>query len=139
MSSIGQDESKPLSGIKDDLPYALLAFVIWGGWTYYANAQAGYWTALISACAQGLFSMVMTFFMGYLTCFFFVRLTHPMAQLLMPATLILTLSGTCLTVLHWLVGTPEIILTIMPALIVGFLFCLFKTIQLKRKSMYERS
>ncbi len=77
--------------------------------------------------------MVMTFFMGYLTCFFFVRLRHPMAQLIMPATLNLMLSVTCLTILHWLIGTPEIILTIMPALIVGFLFCLFKTIQLKRK------
>ena len=131
-------ENNRLIGIKSDLPFALVAFVMWGGWTFYVNAQAGYWTAFISACAQGLFSMLMTFLMGYLTVFFFVRLSYPLAQLLMPATLILIMSCTCLAVLHWLIGTSEIVLTIMPALIVGFLFCLFKTIQLKRVSMHAR-
>jgi len=129
------DKNKPLIGVKDDVPFALMAFVIWGGWTFYANAQAGYWTALVSACAQGIFSMLMTFFMGYLTGFWFARLRHPLAQLLMPATLILIMSGTFLTILHWFIGTPEIVLTIMPALIVGFLFCLFKTIQLKKQAI----
>ncbi|KAA3642447.1 MAG: hypothetical protein DWP95_05495 [Proteobacteria bacterium] len=61
LSSIKTEKNNPLIGIKDDLPFALMAFVIWGGWTFYANAQAGYWTALVSACAQGVFSMLMTF------------------------------------------------------------------------------
>lgn len=121
-------------GLKKDVPFALLAFFIWGGWTFVANVHAGIFVATVSAVAQGSFSLLMTFFMGYLTVFIFHRMSMPWARLLMPSFLILLLAAVGLSLLHHVIGTPEILKTIVPALAVGYGFCFYKTIQLIKEA-----
>ncbi len=122
-----------LLGLKQDLPFALAAFVIWGGWAFYANVHAGNWIAMVAAVAQGAFSLLMTFVMGYLTSYLYACFTRPVFKLLLPAFFILLLACCFLSILHYSVGTPAILKTISPALLVGFLFCGFKTMQLHRE------
>ncbi len=126
-----------LSELKKDLPFALLAFVFWGAWAYYANSEAGFSVAWVSALSQGLFSMMMTFFIGFVTVALFHRFASPLTQLLMPSLLVLMMTSVCLSLLHVAIGTPELLLTISPALAVGYLFSLFKTIQIKKGGSHE--
>ncbi|WP_223788695.1 hypothetical protein [Marinicella meishanensis] len=121
------------SGLSKDGPFAVLAFVVWGGWALYANFHAGFVVAVISAVFQGTFSLVMTLCMGFLTAFLYHRLAVPWLQLVMPALLISLLALGCLTLLHHVIGTPEIMMTIWPALVVGYGFCLYRTIQLRKE------
>lgn len=126
-----------MSGLKKDWPFAFLAFIFWGAWAYYANSQAGFSVAWVSALSQGVFSMVMTFIIGFVTVALFRCFTSPMAQLLMPSLLVLMMTSVCLSLLHVAIGTPEILLTISPALVVGYLFSFFKTIQIKKGGNHE--
>jgi len=50
--------------------------------------------------------------------------------MILPATITVAITGSCLATAHAIVGTPEIIPTIAPALIVAFSFNLYTTFKL---------
>jgi len=127
----GKSVIMKFSSIRDDLFFAFLAFLMWGFWALYANWINGWQVAVVSGLVQGCFSFFMTLMMGILVQYFYRYFEQPVLKLVMPALLILILACVLLLSVHLWFGTPELILTITPALLVGFLFCVFKTLQLR--------
>ncbi len=112
---------------------AFLAFILWGGWAYFVNGSQSFRTGVVSGLAQGTASGLITLFMIRAVACCFNRLTVSLFQSILPAVLTVSFTGSCLLCLHYIIGTPHIVVTIAPALSVAFVFCLFTTLKLKQK------
>ncbi len=111
---------------------ALFAFLIWGGWAYYANGAAAENQRLASTFVQGIASLFITLFMVHAVTWLYRRIQVPYFRLVLPAVLTLSFTGSSLFTIHHFVGTPNIFYTITPALSVAFAFCLFTTYKLRK-------
>jgi len=110
---------------------ALLAFALWGGWAYFVNRE---W---ISAVTQGVASFISTYFLVYAVSNFykfFAGKVNVILQLICPAVLTVSFTGTCLYIAHRIAQTDRILPTIAPALTVAFLFCVVTTYKLSRET-----
>ncbi len=121
---------------------ALSAFVLWGGWAYLINGDSNegsqHATSLKAALVQGSASFVITLLMVRAVTWLYRRLPPGQLQLWLPAIITILLTGTGLATIHQLAGTPRILPTIAPALLVGFGFCLFISRTLRKsKPTYE--
>jgi hypothetical protein len=118
---------------------AALAFVLWGGWAYYVNRGGSVGTGVMSGLTQGLASFTITLLMvraiQWLQGFFSRRLY----QIALPPLLTVAFTGSCLLMLHLLAGTPNIAMTILPALSVAYLFCLVTAIRLISKNTLKET
>ncbi len=112
---------------------AVLGFIMWGGWAYYINGGHGIGTRITAGLAQGTATFVITLFMIKLVTFFYMKLPgFGIFRLILPSVFTIAITGTCLTLIHVCIGTPNIFLTVAPALTMAFLFCLYTTFKLKR-------
>lgn len=116
---------------------ALFAFLIWGGWAYYANAEAAENQRLTSSLVQGTASLIITLFMVHAVTWLYGRIAIPYVQLVLPAVFTVSFTGSCLFAIHYIAGTPNILYTVTPALSVAFSFCLFTTYKLQKRSHEE--
>lgn len=125
---------KPLNGTSKfyNLMSALLAFLLWGGWAFYVNGQNDVTIGIISGITQGTASAVITLFMVRAVHWIYNTLPPTGLQVIIPAMLTVSFTGSSLAGIHFLAGTPEILFTILPALTVAFLFCLYTTFKLHR-------
>ena len=105
---------------------------MWGGWAFYVNQQEGLGVGIRSAVTQGIASFLITLVMVRIVSWWFNRIRHRILRILLPGILTVCLTGTCLYLIHLMVGTPSIIQTITPALSVAFLFCLYTSIKLNQ-------
>ncbi len=112
---------------------AFLAFALWGGWAYYVNGGYGLKVRIVSGIVQSTASFMITMFMIRMVTIFYYRLPDMFLQLVLPAMLTVSFTGSCLAYIHYLIGTPNIVYTITPALSVAFIFCLFTTFKLKNE------
>ncbi len=114
---------------------AILAFVLWGGWAYVVNGGANTETVrgapLAAAITQGCGSFIATLIMVRLVSWLYNLLPVTFMRMILPAIITATITGSCLATAHAIVGTPEIIRTIAPALIVAFCFNLYTTFKLQ--------
>ena len=101
---------------------AFVAFIFWGGWAYFVNRGAME-SAWISGLTQGVMSFIITFFMATLSTYLYSRLTS--LKLLLAPFFTIIITGILLSLVHSVVGTPNIFYTIAPTLFVSFFFCLF--------------
>lgn len=113
---------------------ALMAFLLWGGWAFYVNEGAGFAVGLASGVVQGAASFVITLLMVRSVTYLYGHLTGRLLRLALPATITVATTGAMLVVIHRMVGTPHIIATIGPALMVGLAFCAYTTYKLARKA-----
>ena len=111
---------------------ALFAFLIWGGWAYYANGEAAENQRITSTLVQGTASLLITFFMVNAVTWLYGRIEVPYVRLVLPAVLTVSFTGSSLVAVHYFAGTPNIFYTVAPALSVAFAFCLFTTVKLRR-------
>lgn len=118
------------------LTYNLLsstgAFLLWGGWAYYINAFTSHAKGLASGAAQGVSSFFGTMVMVYCLTAIYNKL--PLSdKLKMALSSLMTVFGVAvaLTLIHTTVGTPRVIITILPSLVAATLFCLVTTYKLK--------
>jgi hypothetical protein len=114
---------------------ASLAFFLWGGWAWFANAEAAAKigaSPLTFALTQGICSFTITLCMVRSTTRLFYLLAGNPLVLLLPAIITVTMTGCFLTAVHALVGTPNIAKTVAPALIVAFCFNVFTTFKISR-------
>lgn len=122
---------------------ALFAFLIWGGWAYYANGEAAENQRVTSALVQGTASLLITLFMVHAVTWLYGRIEVPYVRLALPAVLTVSFTGSGLSTIHYFVGTPNIFYTVAPALSVAFAFCLFTTYKLgkhgrdRKESVHE--
>lgn len=104
----------------------LLAFgacCLYGGWAFVANRPYGVAAACRALFTQGSISFASTFVLTLLMDTLFHRSTRPAMQVG------LAITGACLTMvvgnvgLHWLLGTPALLATITPVLVLGAWYC----------------
>lgn len=105
-----------------NLVSALVAFVTWGSWAYYINHDHGWQRGLISGFAQGALSFCMTLVVVRIVTYLYHRLPRVALREWVAAGLTTAVAASCLAVVHYLVGTPNIIKTIAPGLSVAFTF-----------------
>lgn len=110
---------------------AFLAFLLWGGWAFYVNGGFDGATRIISGMTQGVASFIITLIMVRVVGWIFNRLPDDGLRLLLPAIITVFCTGSVLYFVHTLVGTPKIIHTIVPALSVAFLFCVYTAFRLQ--------
>ncbi len=106
--------------------------MLWGGWAYYVNQKSGTDVGFRSAITQGTASFIITLIMVWIVSWWFSRIRQPALRVLLPGVFTVGLTGTCLFIVHKIVGTPAVLQTITPALSVAFLFCLYTSIKLNR-------
>lgn len=124
--------NKPNVNNSYKLVSAFLALILWGSWAFYVNEPSNSYVRFLVAGAQGLASFTITLIMVKIVTFFYAKLEKNSLQLILPTILTIALSASCLTIIHSVIGAPNILLTISPALSVAFLFCLMTTFQLRR-------
>jgi hypothetical protein len=118
-------QKRPQPRLAFKLISALAAFVLWGGWAYYINGGNANPASLKAAGVQGSASFVITLLMVRAVTWLHGRLSSGTLQVWLPSVITLSGTGSLLIAAHWLAGTPQILPTIAPALLVGGLFCLF--------------
>lgn len=128
---------QPLTSRRYEFLSAIMAFIIWGGWAFYVNGGSRFETRLISGFAQGTASLIITLIMVRMVTEIFNRLPDNSLRLVLPAMITVCITGSGLTLVHALVGTPRIVTTIMPALSVAFVFCVFTALKLHREILNE--
>lgn len=116
---------------------AILAFMLWGGWAFYINNSYSTDSGIISGITQGTASFMITLFMVHLVTYLYHKFTHPIAKLIMPAIVTVSLTSVCLVNIHLMVGTPQVFYTISPALSIAFAFCLYTSFKLHKISQME--
>ena len=107
------------SGPARGLFAAGLAFLFYGGWAYLVNSGHTQWIALRAGLVQGGYSFLLTLLTTALLEFLYRSLQSVRFRAsltLVICTAFLTGTG-CL--IHWLIGTPEILYTILPGFILG--------------------
>jgi hypothetical protein len=113
---------------------ALFAFILWGGWAYYINHSHSPDSGITSGIAQGSASFIITLFMVHLVTHLYHKFRRPIAKILMPALVTVSFTSVCLINIHLLVGTPQILYTVLPALSIAFVFCLYTSFKLHKIS-----
>ena len=115
-----------------DLISAGLGFLVFGSWAFYVNRAGA--SPLVSGVTQGTGSFLLTLAMVRAVAWLYHRMSHFRSglDLVLPAAIIVSVSGTCLASAHTLVGTPNIIKTISPALSVALFFNIFTATKLRR-------
>jgi len=114
---------------------AILAFLMWAGWAYYANLDAAGYGALFSAIAQGVFSALATLVMVRVVTTIHNLIADKRLAVFLPAVLTVSVSSILLFLLHSFVGTSSIIKTILPPMTVAFLFCVFTASKLQQSEL----
>lgn len=108
----------------------LLAFFTWGGWALYVNSDDSLNQGIISGITQGVASFAITQFMVFAVTKLFRWYKHPVAKIFLPAFTIAIFTNSIVIFIHYLVGTPNIIETVAPAIVVALCFCTFTAYKL---------
>ncbi|MEM7001150.1 MAG: hypothetical protein AAF529_10200 [Pseudomonadota bacterium] len=91
----------------------------YGGWAVYANWPHGEYIAWRSGCVQGGYSFALTFVMTLVTEWLYARLVEVWGGLLWLMVIICSVLFCTAYGIHMLVGTPEILMTILPGFFIG--------------------
>ncbi len=120
---------------KYNLISATLAFLLWGGWSFYINTQHGSLThGVVSGLTQGICSFIITIFITYLIEKLFNFFHNKGLKLILPPIITILFTGSCLVLIHHLIGTPAILYTLSPVLTVAFLFAAFTNFKLYQQA-----
>ena len=114
----------------------MMAFVIWGGWSYFVNQPLGHTIGIRAGLTQGTASFIITLCMVYAVTWLFQRIQrikNDYLQLLLPAGIVVSFTGSTLVAVHSLMATPDIFKTVAPALTVAFIFCMFTAYKLQQQ------
>jgi hypothetical protein len=111
-----------------------LAFLVYGGWAAVAHREHGLEAALWAFGVQGSSSALTTVLMGGVI----EQLRRPLGDTLGAKLLVSALAtaaaGVCHVCLHLLAGTPEIARTVIPSVVVGYLYAVTYAVWIGRAS-----
>lgn len=100
----------------------LAGFFGYGGWAVFANIGHGMSIAVRSGLIQGTYSLILTFAMTLVTEWLFRRLVGFPFGATLTVVLISSVLFTTAFSIHYLVGTPEILMTILPGFFIGLVY-----------------
>lgn len=106
---------------------ASFACIMWGGWAFYVNAEDGATKQIVSALTQGAASFAITLVMVRTITTLYRKLSASKTRYVFPAVITVGCTGSCAALAHYIVGTPQIVQTLSPALTVALLFGFFTT------------
>lgn len=115
-------QEKTTTSSRYNLISAIFAFALWGSWAYYINQGATQSMSVVAGLTQGVASFTITLLIVRLVTLLFHRLQPGALRLFLAPVATTILTGSYLTTIHYLVGTPEIFLTILPALTIALAF-----------------
>lgn len=101
---------------------ALLALLGYGLWAGYCNADFGTLTAARAFAVQGLYAWTTTLLLGTLAGTLLLRFGATAGGALISYSCCLLLMGLIPWSLHSLAGTPNILISIVPGLLLGNLY-----------------
>jgi len=95
----------------------------YGSWAVYANLDHGTFIAIRSGLVQGTYSFVLTFLMTWLTEWLFAKFASlPMGSSVTTTGVVCLILFVSAYGIHMLVGTPEILMTILPGFVIGSVY-----------------
>jgi hypothetical protein len=113
--------------------FSVSAFFIFGGWGVYANVQHGLHKQLSAGLTQGLLSLVSTAILTSAMEMVFGRLSPGATRFMMTGVGPITTTLLLMAVAHLLTGTPEILATMLPSIVVGYAYSLSYAAGLTRR------
>lgn len=132
------ENSKSRTSARFNLTSAGLAFLFWGGWAWWINSRADddadRASPLVSGLVQGTGSFLITLIMVGAVTWIFHRMPDSPIRLVLPAVLVVLVTGTTMATAHAIAGTANIATTIAPPLITALLFNILTAFQLQRGS-----
>lgn len=112
----------------------LAGFFGYGGWAIFANYGHGMSIAVRSGLIQGTYSLILTFAMTLVTEWLMGKLgRYPLGSIL-TVVLISTVLFCTAFAIHYLVGTPEILMTILPGFVIGLVYTSVYVVGLRRSA-----
>ncbi|QUJ66588.1 hypothetical protein KDD30_10485 [Photobacterium sp. GJ3] len=112
-------------GLKSGVITSLLAFLIQGSWAIYSNIEYGVWLGIKAGLVQGTCSLLMTFSVTQFMQFLINSIHGINSTMKFSVVFIAACCGMTLVqaTAHWIANTPEILITIFPAISVGTIYC----------------
>lgn len=104
---------------------AFLAFLLWGAWAYYVNIESH--NVLLSALSQGIASAIITLIMIKLLTYFYKLFPKNGWFFILPSLITVGITSSFVVLIHFIVDTKNIFYTVLPTVIVAFLFALYTT------------
>ena len=118
---------------RDSLVMGLLAASAFIAWGLIANWQHGWGTRLQVAATQGTISLLSTFFSAELIVALVKKVRHHRQRALIGGLMSYLIIYTFVLGGHFVAGTPEFWLTVLPGMITGLFFCFGYAYRTSRK------
>jgi hypothetical protein len=132
-----------MSRRREELRRSLLiaagSFVAYGSWAAFANWAHGPRVYVVSGLTQASISFVVTATLALGMEAVFRRLRSGLLRFVVTALGPQSAVAALTAAAHWAVGTPEILMTMAPSLIVGAVFCLLYTAGLEARARTPRN
>lgn len=100
-----------------------VAFTLWSSWGLYANYSHGLPTAMLAGLIQGLQSALSTFLGSAFIELLYSRLHQFKHAILVVTVTASTSSFSFMCAMHYLLGTPQILLTVAPVTVMATIYC----------------
>jgi len=100
----------------------LLAFFVYGGWALWINVDHGIEVALTAGLAQGISSTISTLIISMVIEYCYKKFRHYRGGLFLAWIIPPTLTGFMHAGFQWAVGTPEVFITVLFSVVMGYLF-----------------
>jgi hypothetical protein len=113
-------------------------FLFYGGWAFFINYSHGWEDAITAGLTQGSYSFFITLVLALVVEWLFVRLAEvPLRSFWVFLIGAILLAGTSVSV-NLLTGTPEILWTVLPGLMVSLVYMMLYIVALnKLEARYE--
>jgi hypothetical protein len=111
---------------------ALAALLVYGSWAAWANRMHGAEMMMRASATQGFFSAVVTLTMTAFLEALYTGAAPRMQRLIRSVVSTIALLVVLSTGIHWLVGTEEILITVLPGWIFGSLYAVVYALGLSR-------
>lgn len=108
----------------------MLAFILWGLWAFFSNAEHGLSSGLKAGLIQGTASFVITIYLKFSVIGLASRFSAKLWRYVIPPTLTVMTTASVLVLIHRGLHTPEMARTITPPIIVATLYCFYLSYQL---------
>ncbi len=97
----------------------MAGFLVYGGWAYFVNQSHGQQAGINAGLTQGSYSFVLTLSTTFLMEHLMLMLAEVRGRKLITIGVTSAITLGIAYLIHWLMGTPEIWLTILPGFAIG--------------------
>jgi hypothetical protein len=124
MPDSGADRASPTRGHSTARAHvtATVAAILYGSWAGFSNWEHGTWVALEACLVQGALSFLSTLTLVLVLEALFRLGGRALGGFLLATVGTISLMISVMTTTHWMAGTPNLVTTIAPSIVVGSVF-----------------